>query len=151
MLYFHRKTINYYKSICKTAGKLGAARTGCCSPPVPDHSPDATFTHISAPANHLVLQKPISRDHAFFDFSESHWRLHFTYIFTIPWTCYIGCDHPSLTKSSWIQFCLIFPMYFYCFELMWIDIASAKLPMHHQTCLNMTCLKAFMSPKWHCV
>ena len=86
------------------ADKSVAARRDPCAPPAAACSPDATFSHGSAPA----CQECLQQSHVFlsfvFNFSQSSWRPHFSNIIDMVSTCHKTCDPKKLTKLSWIQF-----------------------------------------------
>ena len=89
---FPQRELNSFKSAYKRHEKLVPARTNLCAPPVCHLLSGALFSNESAPAFHLELQIPMNFDHRFFDFSKSHWELHFSYVFDIALTVDQRCD-----------------------------------------------------------
>ena len=64
-----------------------------------------------------VLAKANGFKASFFDFSKSYWEPDFSYGFGMTSSCYNTCDLTKSRKLHDIQFCLIFPLYFYNFML----------------------------------
>jgi len=89
-----QRELDFFKSKYYLLGKLVAARTRCCSPPVCRLLCGALFSNESAPAFHMRLQKPMNFDHQFFDFSKSHWHPHFSYGFDMTRSSHNTCDPP---------------------------------------------------------
>ena len=61
---------------------------GCCAPPVSGLLSSALISTVSAPVSQKRQAKPMNFDHRFFDFSNSHWRPHFSYGFAMSSTCH---------------------------------------------------------------
>ena len=110
---FPQRELEFCKSIYYLHGKSVGARTCLCASPVCHLLCGALFSNESAPAFHMRLQKPMKSDHRFFDFSKSHWRPHFSYVFDMMPSCYNTCDLTTLQKNQQIQFYNIFPTFFF--------------------------------------
>ena len=79
---------DFFKSIYKMAEKSLRARRCCCASPAAACSPDATFSHASAPACQECLQQSHVVWSFFFNFLQSNWRPHFSNIIDMVWTCH---------------------------------------------------------------
>ena len=55
-------------------------------------SPNVMFPTVSAHGCQMGQQTPMFFDHDFFNFSKSHWELHFSYVFDIALTVDQRCD-----------------------------------------------------------
>ena len=94
-------------------------------------SPNVINSNGSALAFHLRLQKPMNFDHHFFDFSKSHWELHFSYGFDIALTFDHRCDPWRVSFFSQNQNHHILPTNFQCF---YVDVTRC--------CYNMVSINS---------
>ena len=97
-----------------------------------------------------AYNNPMFLYHSNFNFSESRWRPHSSYIFDMASTCHKDRDPLGSINLPSVQFLHIFPTIFHCFYVSSIRRPSRKVRKHQPAYRNMKRLKAFMSTKRHC-
>ena len=120
-------------------------------------------SHLRLPARQMlrfpILQRllvrnaynnPMFFDHSIFNFSESCWRPHSSYIFDMASTCHKDRDPLGSIHFPSVQFLHIFPTIFHCFYVSAIRRSLREVRKHQPAYRNMKRLKAFVSTKRHC-
>ena len=121
------------------------------------------LSHLRLPALQMlrfpILQRlllrnaynnPMFFDHSIFNFSESRWRPHSSYISDMASTCHKDRDPLGSINFPSVQFLHIFPTIFHCFYGSAIRRPSREVRKHQPAYRNMKRLKAFMSTKRRC-
>ena len=120
-------------------------------------------SHLRLPALQMlrfqILQRLLVRnayntamffDHSIFNFSESCWRPHSSYISAMISTCPKDRDPLGSINYPSKHVLHIFPTFFHCFYVSAIRRPSREVRKHRPAYRNMKRLKAFMSTNTHC-
>ena len=97
-----------------------------------------------------AYNNPMFFDHFIFNFSESCWRPHSSYIFDMTSTCHKDRDPLRSIHFPSVQFLQIFPAIFHSFYVSAIRRSSREVRKHQPAYRNMKRLKAFMPTRTHC-